>query len=60
MRKLGRDRFRSLLSWEHQAPAYASVFKRLLAKRLPKNPATPVIPRQRTAPADENIQAEQG
>ncbi len=34
MRKLGRERFRTLLSWEHQAGAYASVFERLLARRL--------------------------
>ena len=46
MRKLGRDRFRSLLSWEHQAGAYASVFRRLLARRLPPAPAR--IPAQRS------------
>jgi glycosyltransferase involved in cell wall biosynthesis len=60
MRKLGRDRFRSLLSWEHQAGPYASVFRRVLARRLPAAPAGPVIPRQRTAPAAENTPADQG
>ncbi|GIE75003.1 glycosyltransferase WbuB [Actinoplanes philippinensis] len=49
MRKLGRDRFLNLLSWEHQAGPYAAVFQRLLAKRLPAPPAeAPRIPRQRT------------
>ncbi|MFC7533544.1 glycosyltransferase family 4 protein [Actinoplanes sp. GCM10030250] len=49
MRKLGRDRFLSMLSWEHQAGPYAAVFQRLLAKRLPKQaPAAGHIPRQRT------------
>jgi glycosyltransferase involved in cell wall biosynthesis len=50
MRKLGRDRFLGQLSWEHQAGPYASVFQRLLAKRLPVRVGTPGprIPRQRT------------
>ncbi|GAA1613146.1 glycosyltransferase family 4 protein [Actinoplanes couchii] len=43
MSKLGRERFLSLLSWEHQAGPYAAVFQRLLAKRLPVR-----IPRQRS------------
>ncbi|MDI6101738.1 glycosyltransferase family 4 protein [Actinoplanes sp. NEAU-A12] len=51
MRKLGRDRFLSMLSWEHQAGPYAAVFQRLLAKRLPAPGGTPAprIPRQRTS-----------
>jgi glycosyltransferase involved in cell wall biosynthesis len=48
MRKMGRERFLSTLSWEHQAGPYASVFQRLLAKRLP--PATIPAPRK---PADD-------
>ncbi|GAA2709498.1 glycosyltransferase WbuB [Actinoplanes palleronii] len=50
MRKLGRDRFLSKLSWEHQAGPYAAVFERLLAKRLRGRGAAPTaqIPRQRT------------
>ncbi|MEV6302492.1 glycosyltransferase family 4 protein [Actinoplanes sp. NPDC051861] len=55
MRKLGRDRFLSLLSWEHQSGPYAAVFQRLLAKRLP---AQPRIPRQRTS-SDETTRADQ-
>lgn len=54
MRKLGRDRFQSLLSWEHQSGPYAAVFQRLLAKRLPE-PAR--IPAPRT-PADDTIGSE--
>lgn len=56
MRKLGRERFRSLLSWEHQAGGYASVFERLLAKRLRR--AGAAIPAQRPAPADAPASAE--
>jgi glycosyltransferase involved in cell wall biosynthesis len=51
MRKLGRDRFRTMLSWEHQAGAYAAVFERLLAKRLPQR--APRIPMQRKASVAE-------
>ncbi|HWS35695.1 MAG TPA: glycosyltransferase family 4 protein [Actinoplanes sp.] len=43
MSELGRERFVTLLSWEHQAGPYAAVFQRLLAKRLPVR-----IPRQRS------------
>ncbi|GAA0442505.1 glycosyltransferase WbuB [Actinoplanes capillaceus] len=56
MRKLGRERFLSLLSWEHQAGPYAAVFQRLLAKRLPPPTTGARIPRQRagsTEPAPE-------
>jgi glycosyltransferase involved in cell wall biosynthesis len=51
MRKLGRERFLGQLSWEHQAGKYASVFERLLAKRLGRRGGgtTPVIPRPRTS-----------
>jgi glycosyltransferase involved in cell wall biosynthesis len=54
MRKLGRDRFLSMLSWEHQSGPYADVYRRLLAKRLP----AARIPAQRAA-ADETSTAEQ-
>jgi glycosyltransferase involved in cell wall biosynthesis len=54
MRKLGRDRFLSMLSWEHQSGPYADVYRRLLAKRLPDAR----IPAQRAA-ADETSTAEQ-
>jgi glycosyltransferase involved in cell wall biosynthesis len=54
MRKLGRDRFLSMLSWEHQSGPYADVYRRLLAKRLP----TARIPAPRAA-ADETSPAEQ-
>ena len=50
MRKLGRDRFQSLLSWEHQADAYAAVFLRLLARRLRHAGAETVVPAPRTTP----------
>lgn len=47
MRKIGRERFRDFLSWEHQAVAYVAVWRKLL-----KVPAeTPRIPSQRR-PAD--------
>lgn len=61
MRKLGRDRFRSLLSWEHQAGAYAAVFERLLARRLKgRTPVTaPRIPAQRK-PSDVKAPVDQG
>lgn len=52
MSKLGRERFVTLLSWEHQAGPYAAVFQRLLAGRLP----AARIPRQRSGsslPASE-------
>jgi glycosyltransferase involved in cell wall biosynthesis len=60
MRKLGRDRFRSLLSWEHQAGAYAAVFERLLARRLKgRTPvAAPRIPAQRK-PSDVKAPVDQ-
>ncbi|MEU4424422.1 glycosyltransferase family 4 protein [Actinoplanes sp. NPDC024001] len=58
MRKLGRDRFLSLLSWEHQADRYAAVFQRLLARRLRGRTVTETpaarIPRQRTGSASES------
>ncbi|MFI1995217.1 glycosyltransferase family 4 protein [Actinoplanes sp. NPDC020271] len=43
MRKIGRDRFRDFLSWEHQAVAYVAVWRRLL--NVPAT--TPRIPGQR-------------
>src|SRR4029079_19811083 len=57
MRKLGRERFLSLLSWEHQADAYAAVFQRLLARRLP-SPAAARIPGQRAGTHDASTPAE--
>jgi glycosyltransferase involved in cell wall biosynthesis len=42
MRKIGQERFRDFLSWEHQASEYVAVWRRL----LPVGPA-PRIPAQR-------------
>ncbi|GIF13747.1 glycosyltransferase family 4 protein [Actinoplanes teichomyceticus] len=51
MHRLGKERFRDFLSWEHQAQRYVAVWRRLLAKRLP--PAGPApVPAPRT-PADD-------
>lgn len=44
MRKIGRERFRDFLSWEHQATEYVAVWRRLL--RVPAA-GTPRIPAQR-------------
>jgi glycosyltransferase involved in cell wall biosynthesis len=49
MRQPALPRFRDSLSWEHQADAYVSVWRKLLAKRLARA-AGPRIPAQRTAP----------
>jgi len=57
MRKLGRERFLGLLSWEHQAGGYAAVFQRLLARRLPAAP--PRIPGQRSGAHDATTTADQ-
>jgi len=60
MRKLGRERFLSLLSWEHQADAYAAVFQRLLARRLPAAPAAPArIPAPRSGAHDTTTTADE-
>jgi glycosyltransferase involved in cell wall biosynthesis len=56
MRKLGRERFLSLLSWEHQAGGYAAVFQRLLARRSPA--ASPRIPGQRSGAHDATTTAD--
>ncbi|GAA2849136.1 glycosyltransferase WbuB [Actinoplanes cyaneus] len=53
MRKIGRERFRDFLSWEHQATEYIAVWRRLL--RVPADP--PRIPAQRR-PADAPSRAE--
>ncbi|MFC0532187.1 glycosyltransferase family 4 protein [Phytohabitans kaempferiae] len=37
MRTLGLARFRGMLSWEHQAVAYAALWRQLLAPRLAKS-----------------------
>ncbi len=47
MRKIGRERFRDFLSWEHQATEYVAVWRTLL--KVPADP--PRIPGQRR-PAD--------
>jgi glycosyltransferase involved in cell wall biosynthesis len=39
MRTLGLARFRGTLAWEHQAVPYASLWRRLLASRLPTTTA---------------------
>ncbi|GAA4974438.1 glycosyltransferase family 4 protein [Actinoplanes utahensis] len=60
MHEIGRERFRDFLSWEHQAEKYVAVWRRLLAKRLPREaPTAPTarIPSPRK-PADETTRAE--
>ncbi|MEU4619642.1 glycosyltransferase family 4 protein [Actinoplanes sp. NPDC023801] len=52
MHRIGRERFRDFLSWEHQAEKYVAVWKRLLAKHLPTQGPAVRIPAQRT-PADD-------
>ena len=46
MRQAGLERFAELLAWEHQAQRYVSVWRRLLAKRWPRQVT---VPAQRTA-----------
>jgi glycosyltransferase involved in cell wall biosynthesis len=52
MREVALSRFAEQLSWETQAPGYIAVWNRLLG-RAATDTARPVIPAQRTAPADE-------
>ena len=47
MHEIGRERFRDFLSWEHQAEKYVAVWRRLLAKHLPRDTPTARIPAQR-------------
>lgn len=54
MRAVGRERFRDMLSWEHQADAYAGVWKRLLRRRLPAGTASIPQPRR---PLDDSAAA---
>ena len=51
MRATGLARFTELLSWEHQAQAYTSVWNRLLSHRRP-----PVVPRPRVEGAPSTSQ----
>jgi len=55
MHEIGRERFRDFLSWEHQAEKYVAVWRRLLARHLPRDGVTARIPAPRK-PADETAQ----
>ena len=51
MHQAGRERFRDFLAWEHQAEKYVAVWRRLLARHLPRGTGARIpAPRK---PADD-------